>query len=177
MNNLVRKVSLKVILEQIPLVTSLIFEDKLITGVVADSRVVQPGNLFVAIPGKGTDGHRFIADAIAKGAAAVVGTHDIYNLQVPYIRVENSQRSLAHLAAAFYDFPARKLVVIGVTGTDGKTTTINLIYEIMKAVGIRTGMISTVNAVIGDQLVDTGFHVTTPDAPNIQKYLADMVST
>jgi UDP-N-acetylmuramoyl-L-alanyl-D-glutamate--2,6-diaminopimelate ligase len=69
------------------------------------------------------------------------------------------------------------LIVIGVTGTDGKTTTTNLIYAILQAAGHKVGMISTINAVIGDQALDTGFHVTTPDAPDVQSYLAQMVNT
>lgn len=82
---------------------------------------------------------------------------------------------MAHLAAAFYGFPARKLTMIGVTGTDGKTTTCNLLYQILLAAGLKTGMISTVNALIGDEVLDTGFHVTTPDSPEVQRYLARMV--
>jgi len=94
---------------------------------------------------------------------------------VPYIQVEDSRQALAHVSAAYYDFPARKLTVIGVTGTDGKTTTSNLIYHILKYAGKRVGIISTVNAVIGDEVFDTGFHVTTPEAPDVQHYLAQMV--
>jgi UDP-N-acetylmuramoyl-L-alanyl-D-glutamate--2,6-diaminopimelate ligase len=171
------QISLKEIFAQLPIKTSEIIEDRIINGIVSDSRVIQPGNLFVAIPGNITDGHRFISDAVAKGAAAVVGTNDIATLDIPYIRVENSKRALAHLAAAFHGFPAKKLTIIGVTGTDGKTTTTNLIYEILRSAGIPSGMISTVNAVVGDRLLDTGFHVTTPDAPDIQRYLASMVDS
>ena len=79
------------------------------------------------------------------------------------------------LAAAFYDFPARWLTVIGVTGTDGKTTTANLIFQILLAAGLRPGIISTIYALIGDEVLDTGFHVTTPEAPDVQRYLARMV--
>ena len=89
--------------------------------------------------------------------------------------MENSRKALTWLAAAFYGNPGRKLTVIGVTGTDGKTTTCNLLYQILLAAGIKTGLISTVNAVIGDEVLDTGFHVTTPDAPDVQRYLARMV--
>ncbi len=98
------------------------------------------------------------------------------NLPVPYLRVEDSREALAYLSAAFFDFPAKKMTVIGITGTDGKTTTSNLLYHILKAAGIKVGMISTVNAVIGEQVMDTGFHVTTPDAPDIQRYLSMMVT-
>jgi UDP-N-acetylmuramoyl-L-alanyl-D-glutamate--2,6-diaminopimelate ligase len=149
--------------------------DPEIGSVTADSRQVQPGALFVAMSGGLVDGHKYIPDAIGRGAVAVVGEQPLAGLAVPYLRVENSRRSLAHLAAAFYGYPARKLTMIGITGTDGKTTTSNLLYQILLAAGFKTGMISTVNAVIGDKVLDTGFHVTTPDAPDVQRYLAQMV--
>ena len=146
-----------------------------ITGIASDSRQVKPGNLFVALSGGTTDGHQYIPDALSRGASVVLGTQPLTGLTVPYIRVIDSRQSLAHLAAGYYGFPARQLTVVGVTGTDGKTTTVNLIYSILKASGIHVGMISTVNAVIGDRILDTGFHVTTPDAPDVQYYLAQMV--
>ncbi|MEJ2706254.1 MAG: UDP-N-acetylmuramoyl-L-alanyl-D-glutamate--2,6-diaminopimelate ligase [Anaerolineales bacterium] len=147
-----------------------------VNGIALDSRQVQPGNLFVALSGGTTDGHRFIPDAIRRGAVAVVGTQALGDLPVPYVQVPNGRQALALLSAAFYDFPGRKLTVIGVTGTDGKTTTTNLIHSILTTAGIQAGMISTVNAVIGGQLLDTGFHVTTPEAPDVQRYLARMVT-
>jgi len=146
-----------------------------INGIAIDSRAVKPGDLFVAMQGGTVDGHNYIQNAIHAGAAAIVGDKDISGLPVPYIRLENARQALTWLAAAFYDQPARKLTVIGVTGTDGKTTTTNLIYKILLAANIKAGMISTVNAVIGDEVLDTGFHVTTPDAHDVQKYLAKMV--
>lgn len=147
----------------------------LINGIALDSRKVLAGNLFVAVSGGSTDGHRYISNAIQQGAVAVVGTQDLTDLTVPYIRVADSRQTLAELSAAFYDFPARHLTVIGVTGTDGKTTTSNLIHQILRAAGIPAGMISTVNALIGEEVLDTGFHVTTPEAPDVQRYLARMV--
>jgi UDP-N-acetylmuramoyl-L-alanyl-D-glutamate--2,6-diaminopimelate ligase len=147
-----------------------------ITGIVMDNRLVQPGNLFIAMKGSVADGHDFIPDAIQRGAAAVVGDRAMNSLSVPYMQVENSRQSLAWLAAVFYGNPARKLTVIGVTGTDGKTTTCNLLYQILLGAGYKAGLISTVNAVIGDEVLDTGFHVTTPDAPDVQKYLARMIA-
>jgi len=149
--------------------------DLSITGISIDSRAVKTGDLFVAMQGASMDGHTFIPMAIDRGAVAVVGQKDIHELPVPYIRVEDPRRSLTYLAAAFYNWPGRKLTVIGVTGTDGKTTTCNLIYRILVQAGFRAGMISTVNAVIGDEVLDTGFHVTTPDAHDVQRYLAKMV--
>jgi UDP-N-acetylmuramoyl-L-alanyl-D-glutamate--2,6-diaminopimelate ligase len=147
----------------------------LISGIAIDNRRVEPGNLFVAMRGGSFNGHDFIADAIARGAKAVVGNNVIGSLQVPYIQVVNTREALTWLAAAFYGFPARKLTVIGVTGTDGKTTTCNLLYKILQKAGMRAGLISTVNAVIGEEVLDTGFHVTTPDAQDVQMYLAKMV--
>jgi len=150
--------------------------DAPITGIALDSRQVKPGDLFVALPGGNVDGHQFIADAIQRGAAAIVGTLPMLDFAVPYLKVKNARRSLAWISAAFHDHPARQLTVIGVTGTDGKTTTCNLIHRILLTAGLRSGMISTVNAVIGDEALDTGFHVTTPEAPDIQGYLAHMVA-
>jgi len=150
--------------------------DCLVSGISFDSREVKPGHIFVAFPGINTDGHDFIGKAVANGAAAVMGQKKEIDCSVPYIMVENTREAIAHLAASFYDHPARKLTVIGVTGTDGKTTTSNLIYQILLAAGIKTGLITTVNAIIGDETLDTGFHVTTPEATEIQDYLARMVA-
>ncbi len=168
--------SLNEILSDLPFDFSpLSVPDVQISGIAIDNRQVRPGDLFVAMQGGAADGHDFIPDAVQRGAAAVVGEREIDSLAVPYIRVENSRRALTYLAAAFYGNPGKKLAVIGVTGTDGKTTTSNLLYHILIAAGLKTGLISTVNAVIGDEVLDTGFHVTTPDAPDVQRYLAQMV--
>jgi UDP-N-acetylmuramoyl-L-alanyl-D-glutamate--2,6-diaminopimelate ligase len=145
-----------------------------ITGIAIDSRTVKPGDLFVAMKGGFSDGHDFLPKAIDNGAAAIVG--EVGRIGTPtYVGLENTRQALTWLAAAFYDWPARRLMVIGVTGTDGKTTTCNLIYRILVEARIKVGMISTVNAVIGDDVLDTGFHVTTPDAHDVQRYLAKMV--
>ncbi len=149
--------------------------DVSITGIAIDSRAVKPGNLFVALRGGVSDGHEFVNQAIANGAGAVAGDRPLLGLGVPYVRFSNAREALTWVAAAFYGWPARKLTVIGVTGTDGKTTTTNLIYHVLREAGIKAGMISTVNAVIGDTVLDTGFHVTTPDAHDVQAYLARMV--
>jgi len=147
-----------------------------ISGIAWDSRVVNPGDVFFALQGENFNGHQFVKTAIEQGAAAVVGTRAPVVLSVPYVQIQGDDRTaLAKFSAAFYDHPSRQLVVIGITGTDGKTTTTNLVYHILRTAGIPTGMISTVNAVIGEQTLDTGFHVTTPEAPDIQRYLAQMV--
>jgi UDP-N-acetylmuramoyl-L-alanyl-D-glutamate--2,6-diaminopimelate ligase len=168
--------SLQHIFAELPLPFCMVnIPDILITGIAIDSRAARPGHLFVAMKGISVDGHDYIPNAIDNGAVAVVGEREISGLSVPYIRLENPRRALTWIAAAFFDWPGRKLTVIGVTGTDGKTTTTNLIYQILLAAQIKAGMISTVNAVIGDEVLDTGFHVTTPDAHDVQRYLAKMV--
>jgi UDP-N-acetylmuramoyl-L-alanyl-D-glutamate--2,6-diaminopimelate ligase len=145
-----------------------------VTGVTDDSREVRPGVIFVAVKGGSSDGYRYIPQAIAQGAAAVVGSEPLVDLTSPYIQVQDARQALALLAASFHGNPARGLTVIGVTGTDGKTTTSNLIYQIMMHAGLPVGIISTVNAMIGGEVVDTGFHVTTPPATEVQRYLARM---
>lgn len=150
-------------------------------GIATNSQQVEPGDLFVAVPGVYVDGHRFIADAVNNGAVAVVGELPPQTLgDVPwgaftYVRVADARSALGWICAAWHDFPSRKMTLIGVTGTDGKTTTVNLVYAILRAAGFNAGMISTVNARIGAEEIDTGLHTTTPDAPDVQRYLAQMV--
>lgn len=154
--------------------------------VVESTDDVQQGSLFVARKGRSTDGHDFIPTAIEKGAAAVVGETALEALpdtireklgtKVPYVQLRDSQKWLGVLAAAYFDFPSRNLVVIGVTGTDGKTTTTTLIHSILKiATGGTAGYISTIAADMGSTTADTGLHVTTPGAPQVQYYLNQMV--
>lgn len=152
--------------------------DVCVTGVSGDSRQVQPGHLFVALTGETFDGHIFIPDAVMSGATVIVGERSATEISapVPYLRVRDGREALAWLSAAWYGYPARRMTMIGVTGTDGKTTTVNLLYHILCAAGFKTGMISTVNAVIGNESHDTGLHVTTPDAPQVQRLLAQMVA-
>ena len=152
-----------------------------IAAVVADSRCAEPGALFVAVPGATTDGHRYIPDAIARGAVAALGERPREHVAglpagFPYVQTPDARLALAWVSAAWHEFPARQMRMIGVTGTDGKTTTTNLIYSILTAAGIPAGMISTINAHIGGQTYDTGLHTTTPDAPDVQRYLAQMVA-
>ena len=168
--------SLQIIFAELPLPFCMKdIPDIPISGISIDSRVVKPGHLFVALTGGSVDGHAYIQSAIDSGAVAVAGEKDISGLSVPYIRLENTRQALTWIAGSFHDWPGRKLTVIGVTGTDGKTTTTNLLYRILLAAKFKAGMISTVNAVIGDEVLDTGFHVTTPDAHDVQRYLAKMV--
>jgi UDP-N-acetylmuramoyl-L-alanyl-D-glutamate--2,6-diaminopimelate ligase len=148
-----------------------------LTAITADSRQVQPGALFVAMRGDNFDGHRFIPDAVKRGAAAIVAeTPHPHTPALPYLIVSDSRAALGWLAAAWHGFPSRQLALVGVTGTDGKTTTASLIHSILLASGLKAGLISTVSAVIGDETLDTGFHVTTPEALEIQAYLARMAA-
>jgi UDP-N-acetylmuramoyl-L-alanyl-D-glutamate--2,6-diaminopimelate ligase len=146
-----------------------------------DSRRVRPGDVFFAVRGVSVDGHRYLMPARSAGAAALVVERgepvDLAELRpATLVEVANTREALAWAAAAMHGYPARRLRVIGVTGTDGKTTTVNLIWSILRAAGRPTGMISTVNAQLGDTFVDTGLHTTTPDAPDVQRYLAEMVA-
>jgi UDP-N-acetylmuramoyl-L-alanyl-D-glutamate--2,6-diaminopimelate ligase len=173
------------LIEALPTVLGRVGGDVEIHGIAADSRQVQPGELFVAIPGINVDGHRFIAEAVQEGAVAVVGEQLPQELAgVPwgaftYVRVPDAREAWGWLCAAWHDFPSRKMTLIGITGTDGKTTTVNLVYAILRAAKINAGMVSTVNARIGGHIsgeeIDTGLHTTTPDAPDVQRYLARMV--
>ena len=148
----------------------------LVEGSVVESSLdVKPGSLFVARRGQSADGHDFIPHAIEAGAVAIVGEKRIDDLPLPYIRVRDSAAAVGLLAAAFHDHPSRKLVIIGVTGTDGKTTVCHLLHSILKHAGIKAGYISTISADFGDETASTGLHVTTPGAPQIQAYLARML--
>ncbi len=168
------------LLSMIPGVRGRTEADANVASVVADSRQVKPGSIFVAISGLTRDGHDFIPQALAAGAAAVVGERSFAELSLPagtpYALVENAAEAFGGVCAALLNFPSRKLTLIGVTGTDGKTTTTNLIYAILRAGGRNAGMISTVNAQIGPRSLDTGLHTTTPPADEIQAYLAEMVA-
>ncbi len=169
---------LRILLKEVEILNNLPESAIEVAGIQIDSRQVKQEDLYVALQGTQVDGHDFISEAVAAGAAVVMGTRtweDFIHLEVPYLQVSDTREALAKTAAAWYGYPARQLIIIGVTGTDGKTTTANLIFHILKAAGIKAGLISTVNAIIGDKVLDTGFHVTTPEAMDVQYYLSEMV--
>lgn len=146
-----------------------------ISAISNDSRAVREGTLFIAYPGRRVDLHAYLPAAAAAGAtAAIVERHDP-SLPLLQIVVPDGREAWAYLAAAWEGHPSRDLTVIGVTGTDGKTTTVNLIAAALEGIGLPFGMITTLGARIGGHEIDTGEHVTTPDAPVIQKLLRQMV--
>jgi len=174
---------LNCLVKALPTTLDQIGGDVEIDNIATDSRRVRPGDLFVAIPGVYVDGHRFIAEAVKQGAVAVVGERaprefaDSTCEVLTYVHVPDSREAWGWLCAAWHGFPSRTMTLIGVTGTDGKTTTVTLIYNILRAAGLNAGMVSTVNARIGEEESDTGLHTTTPDPPDVQRYLARMVET
>lgn len=136
------------------------------------SREVEPGDLFVAVPGFTTDGHRYIADAVARGAAVVLCERQIPQ-DAPWIQVKDARIALAQLGANYYDHPAKKLKLIGVTGTNGKTSVTYLLKELLeRALGTKVGLIGTICNMIGQQELHT--ERTTPESFDLQALLAKM---
>lgn len=151
--------------------------DRRVRSVAYDSRVVEEGDVFVAIPGLRQDGAWFIESAIANGAAAVV-TEPSGALDAPgatMVQVADARRALALLASTRWGHPSRKLGLVGVTGTDGKTTTATLIANVLEAAGEPAGLWSTVE-VRGSRQIPNHAHRTTPEAPELQAHLADVLS-
>jgi UDP-N-acetylmuramoyl-L-alanyl-D-glutamate--2,6-diaminopimelate ligase len=143
-------------------------------GVTADSRQVRPGMLFVAVPGGKTDGHRFVEDAVGRGAVAILVEHLAGTAAgVPQILVSDARLALAHAAAAFYANPSKRLLAIGITGTKGKSTTAFLVRSILEAAGRRVGLLGTIVYDLGRRTVPAP--LTTPDSVALQGYLAEMV--
>ncbi len=148
--------------------------DSDISALVYDSRKAVPGCIFVCMPGAVTDGHQYIPDVLAKGAAAVVVEHPVeVPEEVTVIEVENARLALAELSAAWFGHPAEKLTTIGVTGTKGKTTTTYMIKGILEKSGLPTGLIGTIEVIIGDKHIHAVN--TTPESYLVQQYFAEMV--
>ncbi|MCB0794184.1 MAG: UDP-N-acetylmuramoyl-L-alanyl-D-glutamate--2,6-diaminopimelate ligase [Flavobacteriales bacterium] len=140
-----------------------------------DSRKVVPFTAFVAIPGTRTDGHEHIADAVGRGATAVICERipEEPAKGVTYVKVSNSAHALAIMAANFHDHPSRKLKLVGVTGTNGKTSVVTMLHRLYRALGRKTGMIGTVETRVGQRL-EPSTH-TTPDPIRLNELLAAMV--
>ncbi len=149
-----------------------------VTGVTHQSAWVRTGDAFVAIGGARFDGHAFIADAVDRGAVAVLGDGlpSGVTCPVPYVVVPVARHALADAAAQIAGHPSRSMTVIGITGTDGKTTTSCLARHLLRAAGRRTGLLSTIGYELPDgQLRQPPAHFTTPEAPQVQQILADML--
>ncbi|MDR2795872.1 MAG: UDP-N-acetylmuramoyl-L-alanyl-D-glutamate--2,6-diaminopimelate ligase [Spirochaetaceae bacterium] len=148
-----------------------------VTGLEYDSRAVKAGSIYFALPGIHADGHDFIVDAVKNGAAVIVHQHDIpvYDKNVFYVRVKDSRFAMSAVADAFYHSPSKRLTVIGVTGTEGKSTTVYLIFQLLRLAGKKAGFISTVQySEDGAERWNTE-HQTTPEAPLVHKRLARML--
>jgi UDP-N-acetylmuramoyl-L-alanyl-D-glutamate--2,6-diaminopimelate ligase len=151
-------------------------DNQFIEAIYYDSRNVKPGGLFVAIRGLHADGHTFIDDAVKRGAAAVV-TEKAWSgpSSVSVVEVENSRRALAALSSAFYGDPSRELFVIGITGTNGKTTTAYLVEAILRTAGFSVGVIGTINYRFGGQTFVNP--VTTPESLDLMRILRQMADS
>ena len=143
-----------------------------IAGLTSDSREVLPGFAYFAIPGTRLDGHSFIPQAIEKGAATIVAEKVVVGLTVPLIRVPSSRRALAEAAAFWYGEPTKDLNVVGITGTNGKTTTSYLLRQVWEALGISSGLIGTIECWVGDTRESST--LTTPDPMTVQRLFSDM---
>jgi UDP-N-acetylmuramoyl-L-alanyl-D-glutamate--2,6-diaminopimelate ligase len=149
--------------------------DKNITGIHSDSRKIKPGFLFIAVPGTQSDGHIYIDKAIENGASAVVcqTLPAVIQEGITYIKVKDSADALGHIASAWNNHPSGNLILIGVTGTNGKTTIATLLYLLFRKLGYKAGLLSTVCNYINDQAIPTTH--TTPDAIELNALLARIV--
>ncbi len=149
--------------------------DALLSGIRDDSRTVVPGDLFVAVRGRSVDGHDFVREAVERGAAAVAVEEPSGELAVPQLVVAKGSAALASAAAWWYDDPSRELLTIGITGTNGKTTTSYLARTVLNAGGIPAGLIGTIGTEINGKLRPNVEPNTTPGAMELQRILREMV--
>jgi len=147
-----------------------------VRGLAYDSRQVAKGNVFFAIPGEHTDGHRFVAEAVEAGAIAVVVEHELPEAGVPQLVVANGRHALADAADLWFGEPSNQLATIGVTGTNGKTTVTALVAQLLAAAGGQPGLIGTVSVRIGGETAENLTRATTPEALELQELLARMVA-
>lgn len=143
-----------------------------ITGITSDSRKVSKGDLFIAYRGFKEDGHNYINEAINKGASAVLTEKPVENLNIPHLKVRDGRKALAKASAAFYGYPSNKMVMTGITGTNGKTSTSFLINYLIKCDNKNSGLLGTIHNKINDEPVDS--ILTTPTAPDLHKTLYNM---
>lgn len=163
----------KDILDAIPVEEAKLDENLQITGIASDSRKVEEGYLFIAVKGAQVDGHDYIEKAIENGAVAVIGTDSelLSKLNIVYATTKEKKQYLGKLAAYFYDYPSTEFKLIGITGTNGKTTTASLLHDLYFDLGYKIGLISTIHIKIGNETRPTAY--TTPDAIHLQSVFRD----
>lgn len=170
-----QNMNLEIVLQRIPVLETIGNLEKKVSEIVFDSRKAVEGSLYVALRGTVADGHSFINSAIEKGAKVIVCEvlpAEIIT-EVTYLKVADSSKALGHLASNFYGNPSKKLKLIGVTGTNGKTTVTTLLYDIFRNLGHQSALISTVEYRIGDEIIPSTH--TTPDVIRLNQMLAKAV--
>ncbi len=167
--------TLKDILYKVPIRETIGEMDRSIRSIQFDSRKVEKGDLFAAVVGSAVDGHKFIDKAIGLGATVIVCEvlPDQINEELTYIKVENSHEALGQLASNFYDNPSTKLKLVGITGTNGKTTCVTLLHDLFMQMGKKSGKLSTVENKVGDEVIPSTH--TTPDPVALNELLEKMV--
>lgn len=165
---------LKKLLERLEYISLTGDENTEVADIVNDSRKVGEGSLFFCISGAAFDGHNFAKEVVEKGAKVLVVEKEVGEFPgVTIVKVENTRYAMALISAAYYEHPAEKLKVIGITGTKGKTTTTYMVKSILENAGHKVGLIGTIEAVIGDKKIPA--NNTTPESMTIQKYFSEMV--
>ena len=143
-----------------------------VADLIYDSRKMKPGCAFVCLRGAEADGHRYAEQAVQAGACAIIAEQPVQAPGIPVVLVPDTRLALAGMSAAFFGHPARRLKTVGITGTKGKTTTTYMIRAVLEAAGYKTGLIGTIGAVIGDQVIPT--ENTTPESYEVQRFLKQM---
>lgn len=168
--------TLKELLKNVPILEKKGSEEIVISSICINSRKCQSSSIFVAIKGASSDGHDFIKEAIEIGATVIICEKfpDSLSENIAYVKVADAQIALAQIARNFFDDPSSKLKLVGVTGTNGKTTTATLLYRLFQKLGYKVGLISTVKNMIGDEELST--NNTTPDSLTLNKLLRDMIN-
>lgn len=165
---------LSLLINRLEVVNIIGSEEKQITDVTADSRVVEQGSLFICLKGATVDGHRFLPMAAEKGAVAAIveDVPEVIPAGMTIVQVKDTRKAMEIVAPLFFDYPGKKMRMIGVTGTNGKTTTTNIIRLILRRAGYKVGLIGTINIMVEDEVTEA--HNTTPDVIDLQKALYKM---